>query len=120
MTLSASFDKKFQAEFEKYMEKIKMEVTEGTRGSVYPTIKRFGLRPGDSPNNGFYLPTHVQQNLSPAQSAEIIANHFSQISQEYTALDINNLPLQLQSFLQADDSQNMPKLSVQAVHARII
>ena len=48
LKLAEIFDQKFQAECEKYMEKIKMEVTEGTRGSAYPTIKRLGLRPGDS------------------------------------------------------------------------
>ena len=63
----------------KYFDKIMQEVTEGKRGSSYPAMKRLSLRPGDERQ----LPEHAELNLSSAQSAEIIANHFSVISQEY-------------------------------------
>ena len=98
--LVATFTEKFQSEFEKYMKKIKLEVTEGSSGSIYPTIKRLGLRPGDSRHEQFRLPAHASENLSPAQSAELIAAYFSDISQEYPALEINNLPHHIQIWRQ--------------------
>ena len=59
------------------------EVTEGKRGSSYPAIKRLGRRPGEQPHAQFNLPGHVENNYSPEQSAEILAQHLSHISQEY-------------------------------------
>ena len=119
LRLVAVFNEKFQIEFEKYKEKIKLEVTEGSRGSIYPTIKRLGLRPGESNHEQFRLPAHAAQDLSPAQSAELIAAYFSDISREYSALEIINLPQNIQSFLKINDTNLAPKLTVQAVYSRI-
>ena len=57
------------------------------------------LRPGDTTQTGFQLPGHTELNLSPAQSAELIADYFSSISQEYAPLDTKNLPPNVQTFL---------------------
>ena len=90
--LASKFDEIFKSELSKYLMKIKLEVAEGKRGSSYPTLKRLGLQPGETTHGGFHLPQHVEQNFSSTQSAEVIAEHFTRISQEYSPLNISRLP----------------------------
>ena len=80
LELAKSFEEKCKAQITKYKEKVKNEVLEGKRGSTYPAIKRLGLRPGEGVQPTFQLLAHTEQNLSPTQSCEIIAEHFSRIS----------------------------------------
>ena len=109
-----------KVEMSKYLEKVKTEVTEGKRGSTYPTIKRLGLRPGEANQSGFQLPDHAELNYSAAQSAEIIAQHFSRISQEYSPLDVSSLPPNVQSCLSENTQNTGPKLSYSQVLKRIV
>ena len=76
LRLVSNFDEKAKSEIAKYVQKVKLEVTEGKRGSSYPAIKRLGLRPGDSAQAVFPLPAHAELGLSSAESAEAIAEHF--------------------------------------------
>ena len=116
----SNFDEKAKAEIAKYIQKVKLEVTEGKRGSSYPAIKRLGLRPGDSAQAVFQLPVHAELGLSSAQSAEVIAEHFSKISQEYAPLNISKLPPNVQTFIQQNDSNLAPKLTTHEVQSRIL
>ena len=119
LELLSAFNEKFRTEYCKYMNKMKLEVTEGTRGSIYPVIKKLARRPGDTPHMDSQLPGHVALNLSPAQSAELVAEHFSKISMELLPLDITKLPPNVQTFLHKDDSSVAPMLTVNEVHSRI-
>ena len=120
LKIMSSFTEKSKAEISKYMNKIKSEVTEGKRGSTYPAIKRMGVGPAEPTQAGFQLPAHAELNLSSAQSAEIIAEHFSKISQEYSPLNVSKLPPNVQLFLQKNDQILAPKLSSYDVQCRII
>ena len=52
-----------------------------------------GAQPGDCSEDGtFTLLNHMENNITPEQCTERIAQHFSNISQEYPPLDINTLP----------------------------
>ena len=97
-----------------------LEVTEGRRGSSYPAIKRLGMRPGETSHAQFQLPGHVEMNCSSAQSAEIIAEHFSHISQEYEPLNLNNLSPNVQIYLSNADQSMAPTLTPVEVQSRII
>ena len=119
LKIVSKFNEKSKAEIAKYMKKVKLEVTEGKRGSFYPALKRLGLRPGDTAQTGFQLPGHAERNLTSAQSAEIIAEHFSAISQEYDPLEIDALPRNVQLFLEKNDNFLAPKLSPEDVQSRI-
>ena len=90
----------------KYIYKVQIEVSEGKIGSTYPALKKLGLRPGQEVQSQFLLPSHADRNLSAAQSVEIIANHFSNISQEYAPLNIANLPPNIQQYL-VDQDQDL-------------
>ena len=118
LEIAANFERIFKCERSKYFEKIQLEVTEGKRGSIYPTLKRLAKRPGETAHGGFQLPEHA--GLSSAQSAEIIAEHFSSISQEYSPLDVSSLPPNVQDFLSNCDQSLAPKLSIREVEARIV
>ena len=51
-----------------------------------------GCQPGDELDDGtFSLIEHLEANLTNKQSVEKIAEHFSQISQEYPALEVLKL-----------------------------
>ena len=48
---------------------------------------RLSARPGEEESSTFLLPTHIEANYTPLQSAEAIANHFAKISQEFTPIN---------------------------------
>ena len=116
--LQNHFDEKLKVEMIKYREKINIEVKEGKRGSSYAALKRMRMRPGDETQTGFQLPAHAELDLNSAQSAELIAEHFSCISQEYAPLDTRNLPPNVQTFL-LNDQSFAPTLSTHEVLLRI-
>ena len=63
-------------------------------------LKNLGAQPGDTTdNNAFSLTNHEEENLSPQQSAERIAAHFSAISQEFAPLDTSSLPTRVKNKL---------------------
>ena len=120
LKLKSSFDEKSKIEFAKYKRKVELEVTEGRRGSSYPVLKRLGMRPGEANQTSFHLPGHAEQNLSSAQSAEIIAEHFSKISQAYSPLDLSSLAPNVNTYLQNCDQSLAPILSTHDVYCRMI
>ena len=99
INLKNKFDIKFRQEFFKYKAKIELEVTKGKRGSSYFAIKKLGLRPGEISHPEFQLPEHANHKISPAESAEMLADYFSAVSQEYQPLDVNKLPPNMETYL---------------------
>lgn len=120
LEIKSKFDENLENEKLKYIEKIKNEVSEGKRGSSYPAIKKLGLRPFETIQESFLLPSHVEQNLTPAQSAEVIADHFSSISQEYSPLNPQNFPPNIQNHLSNPDQEMAPKLTRYDVYSKIV
>ena len=116
--LREKFDVLFRLERAKYLEKIQLEVSECKRGSLYPTLRKLSLRPGETPHGGFQLPQHA--GLSSTQTAEIIANYFSTISQEFKPLNVASLPTNVQRFIENADQSLAPILSIRDVKSRII
>ena len=113
------FKVKAEEAMKKHTEKLKAQVVEGRMGSIYPPLKKLSARPG-STDNTFHLPNHTLHRLTPQQSSEIIAEHFSKISQEFLPLDISLLPSRVRDFLSApSDQQLCPQLSVAEVKSRI-
>ena len=48
---------------------------------------RMSSRPGEDSSSTFSLQSHIDENLTPRQSAERIVEYFSQISKEYTPIE---------------------------------
>ena len=56
-------------------------------GHAYRILKKMGAQPGDcSETNTFTLPNHEAEGLSAEQSAERMAQHFAEISQQFPPL----------------------------------
>ena len=85
LELKAEFDDKLKIEAEKYMEKIREEVSCGKRGSSYSAIRKLGNREFEQQKGSetFDVPEFVAENLDNQQSAEAMAEYFSSISREF-------------------------------------
>ena len=120
LDIADTFATKMKEAANKYTEKLKEEVKTGKRGSAYPIIKKLAKHPEENSSSQFVLPDHSERDLSPLESAELLADHFSRISQEYQPLSISSLPPNIQNHLAAPDSHNAPTLSISAVFKRIL
>ena len=78
------------------------------------------MRPGETRHAQFQLLGHVEMNCTSAQSAEIIAEHFSHISQQYEPPNMTKLSPNVQIFLSYADQGLAPKLTPTDVNRRII
>ena len=85
LEIKHSFDEAFRSEAHKYKDKIIAEVADGKRGSSYKALKKLGSGMKDDVN--LQIPSHVESDLSAQESAEVIADHFSRISQEFNPID---------------------------------
>ena len=119
--LKAKFDLKQVEAVDHYTKKIINEVTDGTRSSSYKALRKLGVRKGDTKDDLFTLPNHVQQNLTEEQSVERIADYFSNISQEFEPLMLDKLPPNIRnSILEAKDDTRIPKLEPYEVYYKIL
>ena len=87
-------------------------------GQAYNILKKLGAQPGDCiDSNTFTLPSHESEGLSEEQSAERIAEHFAEISQEFPPLNVLTLPPHVQTKLQCEDRP--PLVTEHEVHQKI-
>ena len=84
----------------KYHQKILAEVRDGKRNNSYAALRKleFGFNAGTK--GYFTLPSHTEDNLSPAQSAESLAEYFSATSQEFEPICSSEFPPWIQEKLQ--------------------
>ena len=91
--LKISYDKKFKIAASKYLKMCVGTLMEDDPGTAYRCLKRLAAQPGDLQDEGnFTLSSHQDDNLTPEQSLEKIAQHFATISQEFEPLNTNLLP----------------------------
>ena len=93
-TLNKEFETKYKKAAGKYLNKNVCDLIESNPSKAYSTLKKLGAQPGDctDESNTFSLPDHEKLGLSPEQSAELIADHFANISSMYPPLSIDALP----------------------------
>ena len=91
MELATLFDQKLKLEAKKYKTKIETEVSEGKRGNSYSALRKLDYGSQNS-KQGFSLPSYEEEDLSPDQSAERLAEYFSSISQEFEPINLDNFP----------------------------
>ena len=89
--LKAEYDEKFEKASENFLRKNIDSLKETNPGQAYSILKRMGAQPGENEDTStFSLPSH--EHLSPSESAEKIAEHFSKISREFPPIDVETLP----------------------------
>ena len=91
--LSRRFEAKYKTAAEHYMRQKIDSLKESKPGKDFKILKDMGAQPGDcTDNHGFTLPSHQMEKLTPKQSANKIADYFSNISKEYPPLNTELLP----------------------------
>ena len=114
-SLLKEFQSKYKAAAQRYLKKNTEALKETNPGQAYRILKKMSAQPGDcTDSNTFSLPSHVAANLTNQEAAERIAEHFSAISQEFTPLDVNNLPSRVKTKLNTAYTEGgPPTVSVQ-------
>ena len=69
-------------------------------------VKILTAQPGEMTTSTFFLPKHVEDNLSALESSNAICEYFSRISQEYSPLNVDTLPNHVKTKLANDDCQH--------------
>ena len=114
------FDAKLKLEAEKYRLKILAEVAQGKRTNSYAALRK--LEFGSVVKNGnFKLPVHDEEDLSPSQSAERLAEYFSKISQEFEPINPEIFPPYIKQRLNEGKSDpGKPVLQEWQVHKKLL
>ena len=113
----ASLKREYESLFEKtsrnYFDNVIDKLLASKPSQAYSLLKKLGARPGDTEDAGaFILPNHVEQNLTPEQSADAIVDHFAAVSQEYCPIEISRLPSHVQHILsQPINVSEIPQIS---------
>ena len=119
LELKSLFDKKMENEIQKYKNKIIEDVMNGNRSSTYSALRKLGVRPGEQNCDTFTLPEHTDNNLTAQQSAEIMADHFAAISQNYDPIMIDNFPPKIREELLQPDLSATPSLEEYEVYNKM-
>ena len=98
--IAEKFDLKIKLEAKKYHQKILNEVSEGKRNNSYSALRKLEYGYNVGPKCNFTLPSHIDSNLTPAQSAERLGEYFSAISQEFDPISISEFPPWIREKLQ--------------------
>ena len=120
LALKKKFDEKYKEAAEKYLEKNVRDLKKSDPGKAFATLKRMGARPGDNLDDAcFNIIEHLEKSLTDTESVERIADHFSQISQEYPPLSISKLSESVQQKLNEKGTSSLPFISRQVVEKQI-
>ena len=95
------FDKKLKSEAEKYKQKVLEEVSEGKRSNAYAALRKLDMGGCSKKGVNFILPEYAENNLTPSQSAEKLADYFSFISQEFEPICLEKFPPRIKELLEA-------------------
>ena len=100
--LKTVYDQKYKKAAAHYLNGCVEDMMVEAPGKAYRALKKLGARPGDCGEEaGFTLTSHVEQNLTPQQSVESMADYFSAISQQYAPLNLQNLPESVKTVIEA-------------------
>ena len=95
------------------------DLKETAPGKAYKILKNMGAQPGDCTDSQlFSLPNHQAENLSDQESAERIAQHFANISNEYRPLDLDSLPERVRNNLASESTP--PHISEHQCYEKIV
>ena len=121
LELKGKFDEKYKCAAEAHLEKSVRSLKEDDPGKAYASLKKMGSQPGDCSESGsFTLLSHLEQNLSIAESTERIAQHFANISQEYPPFNPELLPADVKSKIsQPVNPTELPVLAEHDVYEKI-
>ena len=117
--LKNEFETKYKKAAGDYLKKNINTLKEVNPGQIYNILKKMGAKPGDcEESNTFILPAH--ENLEISEAADVIAEHFSKISREFSPLNIETLPERVTQRLKNPESESrVPEVMEHEVFERI-
>ena len=96
------------------------EVSQGKRSSSYKAIRKLGNRPGEGGQKAVVLSSYHERGLTSQQSAERLANHFSNISRTVDPLNIDLFHPSLRQTLEdGRTSKEKPVLAQDQVYRKM-
>ena len=115
-------DLKYEKYAADYLEKAIRFLKEHGPGKAYRCLKKMAGQPGDYLDEGtFTLLSHTEDNLSPEESIEKIAQHFAKISQEFQPLNYHSLPVDVKSQLEKPvHEKDLPVIEDHDVYRKIL
>ena len=121
LRLKELYDRKFKTAAADYLDKTVRTLKEDDPGKAYRCLKKMAAQPGDNQDEGsFTLTSHLDDNLTPEESIEKIAQHFASISQEFLPLNYNLLPPDVQIKLDQFISESeLPEIQDHDVYLKI-
>ena len=97
LKLKSIYDCKMTKAASDHLNKYVRDLKEQAPGKAYQAMRRMAARPGDWDDFGsFTLTSHLDNNLSPKQCVDKMANYFSSISKEYQPISFELLPIFVQ------------------------
>ena len=123
LSLLNKFEDKMKIEAEKYHQKILSQVVEGKRNNAYSALRKLEFGHDQTSQDkgcNFILPSYSEENLTPVQSAERLAEYFSCISQEFEPIQIENFPPWIKDkLLTGKTDQSKPVLEEWQVYEKL-
>ena len=120
LTLAKEFQTKYKKAAQNYIRKNVDSLKDADPGKAYSILKRMGAQPGDDFDemNSFTLPQH--ENISVSEAAELISEHFSKISREFSPVSIKALPDRVIHKIENPESESLiPEIFEHDVFRRI-
>ena len=117
--LKTEFKEKLEKAAQNFLRKNVDSLKESNPGQAYNILKKMGAQPGEcEEQSSFTLPSH--SDLTPLESAEKIAEHFSKISREFPPLNMETLPERVVQKLDNPEAESkIPIIQEHEVLARI-
>ena len=117
--LLAEYQAEFQKTSEEYIRVNVSELKETNPSKAAAILKRLGGAPGDCQDTvGFTILSHQEENLSPEESTDRILTYFTNISKEFSPLDVSALPVRVKVKL-LDKCVNVPTIEDYQVYNAI-
>ena len=120
LALNTVYERKLKAAKQSYLNRNVRALLDTEPGRAYSILKRLGAQPGDTGDAAtFDIQEHVSLGLSPAESADRIAQKFAQISQEFPALKLEQMDTRVYQNIKNSGTQPKPLISTSLVEKKI-
>ena len=119
LSLKNTYDRKIKTASQTFLNRNVRALMEAEPGKAYSTLKRLSAAPGDRDAGSFEVTEHLDLGLTAVEAADRIAQKFADISQEYPALRLEELPTRVVQNIQNSKNVVKPHISKQLVEKKI-
>ena len=118
--LNERYLRKLKSATQEFLDKTVRTLMESAPGKAYSILKRLGAQPGDQVDaSSFVIQDHISLGLTAAESADRIAQKFAEISQEFPAISLDNLPTRVCQNIENSQNYHIPFISRKLIEDQI-